>query len=151
MFLAFRCLALSRVTSSAASDVYTRRRYHCARRQCSFLNEWYGNPGWKDNELPNEPHPGFALTVLFAACGACLCLSACLSVCGGHFVGICMGTIGIDGEELADKSAVQLNKLMCGAENSLVCCYCQWGIRMRPSSSLAVEWLGLCSSSEAAG
>ena len=51
-----------------------------------------------------------------------------------------MGIIGIDGEELADKSAVQLNKLMCGAENSLVCCYLQWGIRMRARRSRACEW-----------
>lgn len=51
-----------------------------------------------------------------------------------------MGIIGIDGEELADKSAVQLNKLMCGAENSLVCWYLQWGIRMRARRSRACEW-----------
>jgi hypothetical protein len=51
-----------------------------------------------------------------------------------------MGIIGIDGEELADKSAVQLNKLMCGAENSLVCCYLQWGIRICARRWCAFEW-----------
>ena len=44
-----------------------------------------------------------------------------VSVADGHVGAIRMGIAGIDGEELADKSAIQLNKLQSGAENSQVC------------------------------
>ena len=47
-----------------------------------------------------------------------------VSVADGHVGAIRMGIAGIDGEELADKSAIQLNKLQSGAENSQVCARC---------------------------